>query len=467
MAGSGFDHPAESGWLMHGMNAGERRISQLLALMFIVTPLLWVLDRAIAVMVLQILALVVVFLLVLQPGSFSRLDKLQAIAVAGIFASAALSLLPLPFALWEQLPGRADYAEMIRMLGGPENGWRQISIVPQATEKAIWLLVPPLVTFMAVMALSRKAIRKLLLVIVVLAVFQSLLGLLQYGAGIASFNALDRSPGHVATGTYLNRDHLAGFLEMTFPVMLALVAGLMGRHIGSRGSRGVRYWVSVEGNQALLYGLAALLVVLAIVFTRSRMGVMLTMIGLLCCLIAFSRRLGGHNVYGAYGTFLAIAVVLAIEIGLAPVLDRFTQDPMQDMRWEIYATAMQAVGQFFPLGSGAGTFGQVYPAFQIPHSDYFINRAHNDYLEWVFTAGLPAAILIVMVLYLYFRNWARLRGIAQWDTFHFIQVGSGIGIFLMLLHTFFDFNLHKPMNAVYFAFFLAVFMRNEVDRHEP
>ena len=45
-------------------------------------------------------------------------------------------------------------------------------------------------------------------------------------------------------------------------------------------------------------------------------------------------------------------------------------------------------------------------------------------------------------------------------------MGKSIGVLLMLLHSFIDFNLHKPANAVYFAFFLAVFMRRNTQEQD-
>jgi O-antigen ligase len=52
----------------------------------------------------------------------------------------------------------------------------------------------------------------------------------------------------------------------------------------------------------------------------------------------------------------------------------------------------------------------VFPAFQpIELGNYFVNRAHNDYLEWGFDAGILGLVLVTLVLVLYFRQWARLR----------------------------------------------------------
>jgi len=120
---------------------------------------------------------------------------------------------------------------------------------------------------------------------------------------------------------------------------------------------------------------------------------------------------------------------------------------------------MEGVGAFFPLGSGAGTFPSVYPAWQPLDLDLFINQAHNEYLEWVFDGGVLALALVVFLLVMYLRQWPQLLIKDKWNQFRFIQVGAGIGISLMLIHSFIDFNLHRPANAIFFAFLLAVFFR--------
>ncbi|MGV7235627.1 MAG: hypothetical protein ACQ9ET_05140, partial [Nitrosomonadaceae bacterium] len=91
--------------------------------------------------------------------------------------------------------------------------------------------------------------------------------------------------------------------------------------------------------------------------------------------------------------------------------------------------------------------------------DLFINQAHNEYLEWVFDGGVLALALVVFLLVMYLRQWPQLLIKDKWNQFRFIQVGAGIGISLMLIHSFIDFNLHRPANAIFFAFLLAVFFR--------
>lgn len=446
----------------NNQQSAENHITVVMMTSMIAGPLLWAANQSLTILLLQLLSLYAFGWIMLGTDYIHRMHRHQSILLLVLFASLTIFLLPLPYDLWAVLPGHYRYDEVIQGISTSIGvQWRAASMAPAETERALWLLLPPVATYIAVIGLPDTHVRRLIHVAIAVAVFQSFLGLIQYGGGVALFNIVDGRYQDMATGTYLNRDHLAGFLEMVFPVLLALMAAKIGHHSRHRGAARMRwrFLASLEGNQSLLYGIAAILVILCIVFTRSRTGIVLTMAGLLLVLLAFSRRLGKVNTYGSYGTLIAVIVILSIEIGLAPILDRFSVDFMQDLRWELYSTTMYGIAEFFPLGSGPGTYSSVYPVFQIPHNDFFINHAHNDYLEWVFEAGLMALVIILATSYLYFKNWGVIWIKGQWDTSRYIQVGAGIGVLLMMLHSFVDFNLHKPVNAIYFAFFLAVFMR--------
>ena len=73
------------------------------------------------------------------------------------------------------------------------------------------------------------------------------------------------------------------------------------------------------------------------------------------------------------------------------------------------------------------------------------------------TYEVLAAVLILVFFVLYFKRWIKVWKRGDWKTLNFIQVGAGIGLFVMMLHTFVDFNLHIPANQIYFAFLAALF----------
>ncbi len=391
------------------------------------------------------------------------------LALLGLLVIPLLQLIPLPEGVWANLPGRETYAQALAQAGADSalSGWRAASLIPTATENAWLALLPPLLVFLVAVGLPTRQLQGLVILFLGLAVFQAILGLMQYGNGSDSlFRLGNPHMGGSASGTYVNRNHLAGLLEMALPVGLAMLAATVGprrrsSHYNRSNSlrRRLAKLAGWRSHQAALYGAAVVAILLGLIFTRSRTGVALAMLGTLLCTLAFARRLGGKNVYGMMGTCTALGLSLATLIGLAPVLGRFTQDPLGDTRWSIFTGTLQGIGQFFPLGSGSGTFVEVFRRFHPPDIlfDGVVNSAHNDFLEWLLEGGLPVAALLVVLLMFYLRHWSWVwcRGI--WSTFRFAQVGAGIALGLMLLHSLVDFNLHIPANAVFFAFLAAVF----------
>lgn len=175
-------------------------------------------------------------------------------------------------------------------------------------------------------------------------------------------------------------------------------------------------------------------------------------------MFSYSFRLGGLNSYGILGSLLSIVIGLALMVGLVPVLNRFAVDPMQDARWLIFESSWEAMKAYFPLGSGFGTYKEVYQQFHaLDLRGAFIHNAHNDYLELLVEGGLAAALLLTWFMYLYGWQWWTILKNRHWEMQHIIQAAAGIGLMALLLHSFVDFNLHIPANLIYFAMLAGIF----------
>lgn len=414
------------------------------------------------------------------PTSFGRsLSRLAQIFLVALALLPLSQLLPVPLALWSDLPGRSFYADALRQagVGGPGFEWRAISLLPSTTESAGLGLLPPLAVFVVAVGLRGQLLLKLVPVFLGIAVGEALLGLIQYGDGPGSrFRLGNDLMGDSAMGTYINRNHLAGLLEMALPLALGQLAATVGQsprqHIGRR-QRNWRRWLArlsaARFNRAMLFGAMALAILLGLIFTRSRAGVLMAMLGIVLCTLLFSNRLGGRNAHGLLGTVTAVGIGLASLIGLVPILDRFTlQDPLTDGRWLIFDATAQAAGQFFPLGSGAGTFEAVMRRFHPANlPGVTVNHAHNDYLEWFLEGGLGAVLLFAAWLVFYLRQWGRVWTHGAWAPFRFAQVSAGIALLLLMLHSLVDFNLRIPANAVFAAFLAAVFFHRAAEERTP
>lgn len=450
-----------------------------LAVLLIFAPLFRGGNRPLPLLVMELAALALLAGWVWRPIDKRLLSWPKRIFLMALFLCPLAQLLPVPMTLWASLPGRSFYADALHQIGTNGAGfeWRAISLIPTATESAWLALLPPSVVFIVAIRLSEKRLLRVILVFLGIATAQALLGLLQFGGGPDSLFRLGNPYyANSGTGTYINRNHLAGLLEIALPVSLALLVATIGHSRPPHARRGqhqrrrtLRQWLarfSVERlNQAAIFGAVTITILLGLIFTRSRAGISLAMLGILLSTLLFSNRLGGRGNYGLIGALTASGIGLASLIGLAPVLSRFTdQDPLADKRWSMAKATLRAISEFFPLGSGAGTYEDVFRRFHpADFPGVTIDYAHNDYLEWVMECGLIAALLMVVWLAFYLRQWGRVWKPGNWTPLRFAQTGAGIALLLMMLHTLVDFNLQIPANGVFTALLAAVFFYHSAE----
>jgi len=434
--------------------------------LIIFTPLFRAGATPLAALVSQLLSVAVLTLVFWSPKRRSLTCPELLVLILLLLVPVAY-LVPLPQAWVDAMPGRALYAAANAQLPtGNADTWKASAIVPGATAAAGLALLLPVAVFVGVRTLDPPALLKLVKLLLAVAVLQAILGLIQFGtaqSGHVMF-AVEGATGGSATGTYANRNHLAGLIEMMLPIAFGLFFYSLGRSDSSTRRAGswrrkAAFLSSSGGKVATIYAIVAFLLIIGIIFTRSRAGIFIGMLGIILSALVFSRRIGGSNVFGPVGTVVALAVSFGIVVGLAPVLNRFSVDALgEDGRWPLFAMVLQGVQQFFPVGAGPAAFPTVFPTFQpIELGNSFVNRAHNDYLEWVSDTGILGVALVTLVLVLYVRQWARLRTSDEWTRSHFLQVAAGISLLLLALHELVDYNLYTPANQLVFAVLAGIF----------
>ena len=166
------------------------------------------------------------------------------------------------------------------------------------------------------MRLSPQQAAKLLLIMSVYAGVEGLLGLLQVGTGGQSIFYLRNDQGYgLATGTFVNRNHLAAMLAMILPVMVGLLVFSM--RPGRRRRRNVARAVSEAfAQRGLLFG-SAVLVLICLLFTRSRAGIGSGLVALAFSAILLVRARAASE--GSSRTRVATFVVMAL-VGVSLVI---------------------------------------------------------------------------------------------------------------------------------------------------
>ncbi|MCL5288595.1 MAG: O-antigen ligase family protein [Acidobacteria bacterium] len=319
--------------------------------------------------------------------------------------------------------------------------------------------------FAAARRISReeKAAQRLVLALLILGVFEAAYGLAQYLTGWQKILWQERVYyRESATGTYVNHNHFAGFLEMVIPFAVAQALGALPRKKDRRSH-------APAGKAALFLFLAAVLV-LAVIFSQSRMG-LIACVGSLAAM-ATVLRLRGRDAAapsralraGLILLLLAASAALMFWIGPEPVFTRFAKLPEQERlssgvaaggRLAVWADTLRLIRER-PLGVGLGAFEAAYTKVQTVDVNARVDYAHNDYLQVAAELGPVAALLFWAMIFALAARALRACWTAASPTRQCIAQGATGALAALLLHSLTDFNLYIPANGLVFSVVLGL-----------
>src|SRR6266550_2394155 len=409
----------------------------------------------------QLIILGMGVLLVLS-GRFSRVTCTH-IPIASpllLFAFVLLQVCPLPVCL-APLFGRAPDDLVAK-------SYFTVSMAQYQTVSHLLLLVTYLTVFFLTLVLCRdsNAKRRLVFAIVSLGVFEALYGLIQYLTGWQQiFTYVKKYYLEEATGTYINRNHFAGFLEMILPfaVVLALRwAALLFKNTSS-GTATLRKIASrTELLSLVLWLFLATLLFVALVLSRSRMGIISILVSLVAILVLAGTSTVRPRTRAAVAALFFLGVLrLIVWIGIDPVMSRFETLGQEynfsgQNRIAIWRDTLGLIRHHPLLGTGLGSFSVVYPSVQTVFLTLLVEHAHCDYLEIASELGLPGATLVFGSIFWVLAQTVRQYKKAKESFDKAVSLGCIGSIAAILVHSLADFNLYIPANALVFTVILAL-----------
>jgi O-antigen ligase len=341
-----------------------------------------------------------------------------------------------------------------------DSGLRPISLDPAATRLAAlkWLayLVAALVTLDLA---SRRAAREALATgLVVSGGLQAVYGLAEFLSGRQHiFGYAKKYYTDVATGTFINRNHYAGYLEMTLPLAIAALAAALARLRSRPGASLGERLANASGSdlfRSALLLLLALVMATALACSRSRMGIASAALALAATGIVLTWKGRGRGFAAAAVVVAGATLVLFAQGGAGvPILDRFASAATEFQgslgRREMWAQALRMASDFPLTGVGLGAFASVFPAFRTSGAGVALTHAHNDYIEWATETGLIGClVLLASLALLALPLLRRCHGRADFGVLGYAAVASLVAIGL---HALTDFNLEIPGNALTLA----------------
>jgi O-antigen ligase len=257
-------------------------------------------------------------------------------------------------------------------------------------------------------------------------------------------------------GPYVNHNHYAGLMEMLTPFLLVLAA--------TRLTQGRRK-IAVAAIAAVMAG--------TIFLCGSRGGMLAFALQMVLLVVLLRPRQEDWKRHLLLGVGLAAMIGVLVWIGgneltrrLASIHSETQQEITGGVRLTIDRDCLRMWREKPLFGWGLGTFPVVYPQFRSFYTNFFVNEAHNDYLQLLTETGLAGFAIAIWFLVLTFRHaWAKLDNWTQ-SANGSLTVAALLGCVGILVHSFLDFNLQIPANAAMFYVLCAIAASNPLQESQ-
>jgi O-antigen ligase len=309
---------------------------------------------------------------------------------------------------------------------------------------------------------SRARVERAIWLVMLAAAFQALYGSFMVMTGLEwSFFSEKWTYLGKATGTFVNRNHLAGYLEMSLALGIGFLLASSTRYSGSWQQK-LRRLIEVMLSPKVIMRLLLAIMVIGLVMTRSRMGnsaffASLMITGVLA-LVLMKKKSVSTTILLSSLLIIDIAIVGTF-FGVEKVADRLQKTSIEkESRDEVSRDTFNMWLEHPTLGTGAGSFKYTYPHFK--GNDVTATRlydyAHNDYLEFLAEFGVIAFMLLAIAVALCFYWGLQAMRLRRRPINRGLGFSSCMGIIAIMIHSTVDFNLQIPANAFMFVFMLAI-----------
>ena len=239
-------------------------------------------------------------------------------------------------------------------------------------------------------------------------------------------------------GPYVNRNHFAGFVELTLPIALAMLV--------FRG---------IQRDVYPLVGLLAIVPAGALILSGSRGGIVSFAFEIaVLWLLARTRTSPDRPRFVGIAIVVFAAMALIVWLGAAKALERFASLHIGEVTMSRRVSMIRGAAHIFldhPIdGAGLGALVAVYPRYETLYDGKLVDHVYNDYIEMLAETGLLGGICGLAFLWILFRQARTCYAAEQGHFSRALHAGAMAGLCGILLHTFVDFNLHIPSNSLLF-----------------
>jgi O-antigen ligase len=247
-------------------------------------------------------------------------------------------------------------------------------------------------------------------------------------------------------GPYVNHNHYAGLMELLVPIPLVLALTRL-----------------AEDKERIAAAVAAAVMVGTIFLSGSRGGMLAITVELAILAVILFRQRRGIRIAIGLGAFTIVLVGMLTWLGGKELTNRVSSISTESrteisggMRLSIDRDTIHMFRQKPLLGWGLQTFPVVYPQFRSFYTNFFVNEAHNDYLQLLAEMGVLGFGTLVWFVIVLCRN--AIPKITNWtsEVSGAVTLACILGCTGIFVHSLVDFNLQIPSNAALFYVFCSI-----------
>lgn len=296
--------------------------------------------------------------------------------------------------------------------------------------------------------MTKYRVNLLALLLLILGFSQALYGVVSFVSGqVTILGIWDKEHYRgVATGSFVNRNHFSGFLELTWCFGLALLLSIS----------------ADRKNSLMTYSMMicySLVLGVGVLSSSSRLGMLSAIIGVVVLMVLSQRKkikqLESKSNAKAICVAVFVVIYAMVWYGLGELIER-SFHLVNDGRFLIWESLAAYPVSVWLFGIGAGNFMDAYKLIRdINMQGGVFAELHSDILEFVLNFGVVGAGCIMASILVWFvklkpRNWGLL------------QLGALSAVIAMMVHSFGDFNLQIPGVAVVFWAMVGVIMNDNL-----
>jgi len=383
-----------------------------------------------------------------------------------MIALALFQMVPLPEGLLK-LISPASLTTYATFGNAPAGAYHPISLNPDATRRELFRVLAYAAIFFVIVShyRTKEQVHSLVKTILAMGCFLVIFAILQkmtWNGRVFWIYPVDEGvPVSLIWGPYINHNHFAGYLEMAISLGMGLLLYSAPRVKAlpetALGLKVARFLADEKFVPYALLFLLVLVMTATLFMTFSRGGTIAFVVSsLFFAWITWRRRTlrSKTALLAILAAVIFAAVVLAAWDRLEERFAKLEEDHIS--RLSVALDSIGIVRDYPVLGTGLGTFESAYMRYQTTMPRVLFDHAHNDYVELVTDTGiiglLLAAGMALVFFRMVFRRWRRKHGMFG----KCIGAGGLASFVAIAVHSFTDFNLHIPANALLFAVISAL-----------